>query len=357
MPINKSTNFTGQSFFIGLDVHKKSWSVNIRTLGLQVAQFVQDPNPQLLVRYLEKKFPNGDFYSAYEAGFCGTYIHNSLCHSGIKNIIVHPADLPQTDKQKKNKTDLHDSNAIARYLEAGLLKSIYVMPTDQQQRRALYRLRETQVKEVTRSSNRLRSFINYHNISIPDCFPKVGYIANRFLDLLGKSKSLTTDEGYFSLNHYVDELRYQRAKLLETTKKLRTCVISAYSSQYHSAISVPGIGPITAAALLCEIGDFKRFNDNPDEYTSFLGLRPSERSSGETIQSIRMQPRCNRHLRPLLIESAWVAIRTSPVFLAYYKKHVIKNPKKAIVKVAKKLAMIVRGVITKQTAFNPNYGF
>lgn len=56
MPYNKSTNFMGQSFFIGLDVHKKSWSVNIRTLGLQVAQFVQDPNPRRLVRYLEKNF-------------------------------------------------------------------------------------------------------------------------------------------------------------------------------------------------------------------------------------------------------------------------------------------------------------
>lgn len=356
MPNNKSTDFTGQSFFIGLDVHKKSWSVNIRTLGLQVAQFVQDPGPLQLARYLEKKFPNGDFYSAYEAGFCGTYIHNSLCQAGIKNIIVHPADLPQTDKQKKNKTDLHDSNAIARYLEAGLLNSIYVMPTDQQQRRALYRLRETRVKEVTRCSNRLRSFINYHNIPVPEHFPMVGYIAKRFLDLLIQPGSLT-EEGYFSLNHYVEELRYQRAKLLEATKKLRTCVILVHNVQYQSAISVPGIGPIIAAALLCEIGDFKRFNDNPDEYTSFLGLRPCERSSGETIQSIRMQPRCNRHLRPLLIEAAWVAVRTCPVFLAYYKKHVIKNPKKAIVKVAKKLAMIVRGVITKQTTYNPNYGF
>lgn len=356
MPYNKSTNFMGQTFFIGLDVHKKSWSVNIRTLGLQVAQFVQDPNPQQLVRYLENRFPNGDFHSAYEAGFCGTYIHNSLCQAGIKNIIVHPADLPQTDKQKKNKTDLHDSNAIARYLEAGLLNSIYVMPTDQQQRRALYRLRETRVKEVTRFSNRLRSFINYHNIPVPEHFPAVGYIANRFLELLIQTRSLT-EEGYFSLNNYVEELRHQRAQLLEITKRLRTCVTKYYNVQYDSALSVPGIGPITAAALFCEIGDFKRFDNDPDEYASFLGLRPCERSSGETIQSIKMQPRCNRHLRPLLIEAAWVAIRKCPVFLAYYKKHVIKNPKKAIVKVAKKLAMIVKGVVTKETIYSPNYGF
>ncbi len=353
MPDNKTTDFTGQPFYVGLDVHKKSWSVTVRTSGLEVAHFIQVPNTSQLARYLKRRYPGADFRSAYEAGFCGTGIHNSLCKAGVNNIIVNPADLPQTDKQKKNKTDLHDSRAIARYLEAGLLKSIYVMPIDQQQRRSLFRLREVKVKEVTRCSNRLRSFINYHNIAVPELFPQQGYIANRFLDSLSQV-NLLTEEGRYSLNQYVEELKYQRKKLHEITKRLRACILSVYKNQYQNALSVPGIGPITAAGLFCEIGDFSRFND-PDQYASYLGLMPSERSSGETIHLVKLQPRCNTHLRPMLIEAAWVAIRKCPVLLAYYKKHVGRNEKNAIVKVARKLALIVKGVVTHKTTYDPNH--
>src|ERR1700735_3672254 len=98
-----SIDFSGQKFYAGLDVHKKSWTVTVRSLGRQVAHFTQPPGAKTLSATLKSKFPGGDFYSAYEAGFCGTTHHELLCQSGIKNIIVHPADIPSTDKQKKNK--------------------------------------------------------------------------------------------------------------------------------------------------------------------------------------------------------------------------------------------------------------
>jgi transposase len=119
-------------------------------------------------------------------------------------------------------------------------------------------------------------------------------------------------------------------------------------------LTVPGIGPITAIALLAEIGDFKRF-DNPHEFTSYLGLIPAEQSSGETVYSKRIQSRCNVYLRPLLIEAAWTAIRNSPTLLAYYKKHISRDNKKAIVKVARKLALTAKAVAVKQTAYRESY--
>ncbi len=138
---NKSINFAGQSFYIGIDVHKKSWAVTIRALNIELAHFSQAPNVDQLLWYLQTRFPEGNFFSAYEAGFCGTSFHYALCKAGIKNMIIHPADLPQSDKHRKNKTDLHDSRAVARYLEAGVLSGIHILPTDQQERRALYRPR------------------------------------------------------------------------------------------------------------------------------------------------------------------------------------------------------------------------
>lgn len=71
---------------------------------------------------------------------------------------------------------------------------------------------------------------------------------------------------------------------------------------------MPGYGPIVCAALLAEIGDFTRFED-PDDYCSYLGLLPWSDSSGENIRTKGIQPRCNKHLRYLLIEAAWSGIR------------------------------------------------
>ena len=86
--INKSTDFTDQPFFIGIDVHKKSWTVSIRTLDIEVGHFTQEADTGQLARYLHSRYSGGKFFSAYEAGFCGTSPHHALCKSGIENIII-----------------------------------------------------------------------------------------------------------------------------------------------------------------------------------------------------------------------------------------------------------------------------
>ena len=123
---------------------------------------------------------------------------------------------------------------------------------------------------------------------------------------------------------------------------------------YQSLLTVPGIGPIVASALLSEIGDFARF-DSPAEYCSFIGLLPWEHSSGEKTYSKGMQPRCNKHLRPLLIEASWVAIRKEPLLLKYYRRHAVRNNKHAIIKVARKLALIAKGVAQKLQDYQSSY--
>ena len=143
MPVtSKFTDFSGQYFYIGIDVHKKSWTVTVRSLNIELVHFSQAPDAVQLSHYLHKRFPGGCFFSAYEAGFCGTSNHHALCAAGIKYIIIHAADLPESDKEKKNKTDLNDSRAVAKYLESGILTGIYIMPDDQQERRSLYRCRQ-----------------------------------------------------------------------------------------------------------------------------------------------------------------------------------------------------------------------
>jgi len=105
MPTRKlqnSDDFQEQKFYVGIDVHKKSWSVVVRSLGLLVDHFTQPPSVRTLVNRLQHKFPGGEFYSSYEAGFSGTSMHEQLCRFGVKNIVVHPGDIPRTDKENKN---------------------------------------------------------------------------------------------------------------------------------------------------------------------------------------------------------------------------------------------------------------
>jgi len=351
--LQKSIDFKGQNFYVGLDVHKKSWAVTIRSMGIQVAHFTQPPGAEALVRYLQKTFPGGCYHSAYEAGFCGTGIHEQLCKLGINNIVVHAADIPSTDKQKKNKTDLHDSRAIAEHLQKGNLKAIYLLSRERQELRSLFRLREGKVRDVVRANNRLKSAMQYFGIELPETINRKAYLSLKALAWL-EDYGMKSPAGKITLQQYVCELKYQRAQLYQLTCLLRKQIQDTDLQSYEYLLSVPGIGGITSIGLIAEIADFTRFDD-PDEYCSMLGLCPWEDSSGDTIKTKGMQPRCNRHLRPLLIEASWMAIRKSPALFAYYSKHAAKNNKAAIVKVARRLALIARAVVIKQQPYQADY--
>jgi transposase len=351
--ISKIIDFTGQNFYVGLDVHKKSWYVTVRSLDMEVARFTQPPSPDALVKTLKEKFPGGDYYSAYEAGFCGTSYHEQLCHLGIKNIIVHPADVPITDKQKKNKTDLHDSRNIAQQLEKKTMHGIHIMPREQQELRSLFRLRESRVKDVTRSNNRLKGFMMYFGIQVPPSLKKKEYLSKRILEWLS-ALELSTEAGRLSKEELIKELKHQREQEFKITKQLRIYVQTFFADDYKHLLSVPGIGSITAIALLSEIGNFSRFDD-PDQYISYLGITPWNDSTGEDLRTKGIQPRCNKHLRPLLIEASWTAIRTAPELFAYYSKHAVKDNKHAIVKVARRLALIAKGVVLNKEDYQADY--
>lgn len=351
--LQNSTDYEGQKFYIGLDVHKKSWAVTVRSLERQVTHFTQPPGAETLSKTLKKRFPGGVFYSAYEAGFCGTVAHEQLCKHGITNIIVNPSDVPSTDKQKKTKTDIHDSRLIAENLEKKNLHGIYVFTQEQQQLRSLYRLRESKVREKIRANNRLKSFLFYYSIQVPASISTREFISQKVLTWL-QNLELSSTAGNLTLQELIAELRHQRQQECRITKLLRQQVEAHHAEDYKRLLTVPGIGPITAMAMLSETGNLSRF-DNPDEYTSYLGLMPWDESSGDKVKTKGIQPRCNKHLRPLLVEASWVAIRISTELRTYYNKHAAKNNKHAIIKVARKLALIAKGVVLNKEDYKEDY--
>ncbi len=160
-------NFAGQTFFVGLDVHKKQWTVAIRTQGILVQRMSMNPSPKELRRFLDRTYPGGTYQSVYEAGFCGFWIHQQLLEQGIENSVVHPPDVPPSDKERKGKNDRRDARKLSRELENRSLTGIAVPSEPEQHLRSLCRLRERHIRSLTRVKNRIKGHLHFYGVVPP----------------------------------------------------------------------------------------------------------------------------------------------------------------------------------------------
>ncbi|MBN2424920.1 MAG: hypothetical protein JXR46_03495 [Calditrichaceae bacterium] len=102
---NRSLNFSGQTFYIGLDIHKRKWVVTIRNNKTELKTYSMDLFPEQLKQSMSKHYPGGRYVSAYEAGYFGFWTHRKLTQLGFKNIVFNAADKPTSHKEKVVKTD------------------------------------------------------------------------------------------------------------------------------------------------------------------------------------------------------------------------------------------------------------
>ena len=343
-------DFIGQNIYVGFDVHLKSWKVTIMTEELTHKTFSQSPKPELLYNYLTKNFPGGTYHSAYEAGFCGYWIHNKLKSYGINSIVVNAADIPTTDKEKVQKEDARDSRKIARSLRSGDLIAIHVPCLKTLDDRSLMRTRTALVKDLVRNKNRTKSFLYFHGIDIPESFSKQTVWSKYFIDWLGKIE-MQEKSGKEALNAIVGASTDLRASVLRVTKQIKEL---SKTKEYQEAVtllrSIPGIGLITAMIILTELETINRF-ESFDQLCGFIGLIPSTKSSGENDAMGDITRRGHSVLRSSIIESAWMAARLDPALAKSYHDYCKRmEPNKAIVRIAKKLLSRIRYVLkNKQT--------
>jgi len=345
-------DFSGQNIFVGFDVHLKDWKVTIMSETLVFKTFSQPPEPKALHSYLVDNFPGGNYYSAYEAGFCGYWIHNQLISLGIKSIVVNPADIPTTNKEKVQKEDKRDSRKIARSLKAGELIAIYVPSEKTLEDRAFLRTRKMLTKDLSRYKSRIKSFLYFHGIEFPPAFKNPqSHWSKQFIIWL-ESIPMVHNTGKQSLFALINESKHLRESLLGVTKQVRLLSRSeAYQEQVKLLQSVPGIGLITAMTLLTELENIERFN-NIDQLCSLIGLVPSTNSSGEKEQIGDITPRGHKVLRSAIIESAWVAARIDPALLICYHNYCKRmEPNQAIIRIAKKLISRIRYVIKNKQPY------
>lgn len=327
-------SFEGQTFFCGIDVHKKSWTVTLMTDDITLKTFSQNPDSGLLKRYLDRNYPGGHFIAGYEAGYFGFGIQRQFSAMGIDCQVLHAADIPTTHKEKDQKADPRDSKKIARTLRTEAGQCIWIPTPKQELDRQLIRTRKKFVIKMARVKNQIKSFLVIHSIPYPSDYKESARWSSKFVQWLGQVK-LAEESGSQAFVSYYNELVFLRSELARIDRQIKRMAESEqYRDVFKKLMCVAGIGHVTAMTFLTEIGDITRFKDT-DHLKSYVGLIPRSHSSGENDRQGRMTNRANPHLRSLVVEMAWIAIRRDPVYLHKFQSYCRKTkPNKAIIRIA-----------------------
>lgn len=347
-------SFKGQKIFIGIDVHKKKWSVSCVTDGGYEHTYSQKASASDLATFLNRNFPGGEYHAVYEAGFTGFSTYYALEECSIDCIVIHPADVPTTQYEEVMKTDSIDSMKLAKSLRAGLLRGIYVREVENLDDRAVVRLRTIIRKEGVRYKIRAKHLLMSNGVEIPDIYQKNGARWTGALIKWMREEVKLLSSTRLSLDMLLDQVENARKSMLGATRQLRNLSRSdKYKERYNRLLTIPGIGAVVAMALLTEIYDFSRFS-NERQFAHYLGLIPTCHNSGEKIVHGEKTFRGNKELGPMLIEAAWVATRRDVGLGSAYGRYCLRmTPHKAIVRIARKLSNIIFSVMKTNTDYVP----
>ena len=339
------------TIYAGIDVHKRSWEVQCMSDHIVLKRFnLTTPNADRLATLLKMQYPNMKLKCAYEAGFCGFGIQRQLEMLGIETIVVHPADIPTTDWEKRHKTDPIDCKKIANGLRSKMIKGIYIPSEDQTRDRSIVRYRYTIASDLRRVKNRITSHLDFFGIN-PSA-DQHSYWSKAYIRQL---QALAEELSDHTLLTMVEHLCIQRDLLAKSMRELRLMTKSEkYKDKVGLLRSIPGVGLLTIMVYITEIGDVSRFK-NDDHYYSYLGFVPGSRSSGETQRIGKLTKRGNKRVRTALVLSAWMSIRSCPEMLRLYETYRSNNmpANKAIIKIARKLSLIMKALIRDRKKYNP----
>lgn len=345
-------SFKGQNIYVGIDVHLRSWSVTILSETSVLKRMSQGADPDALHGFLASHYPEAEYPSVYEAGFCGFWIHDRLTELRIHNIVVNSADVPTMGSEKLRKTDAVYSNKLAVSLRARRLKGIYTPDSEALEIRSLIRLKNSITKDTARQKNRIKSQLRYLGIEIPAEYlePHSNW-SKRFLNWL-KEVDMRTPSGRHSLDILIMQFEALRKQKAEMTRKLRELShTERFEETLKLLMSVPGIGQTTGLALISEIVDITRFA-NVEQLAAYVGMIPMCHSSGDHAGVGDITLRKHAILRSNIIEAAWVAIRKDEAMqLCYLNNCKRMVPSKAIVKAARKLVNRIYFVLKRRQPY------
>lgn len=291
------------SKYVGLDTHKETVAVAVGdAIGGKARYYGEIANTPEAIRKLVKKLcPDGEVISfCYEAGPCGYEIYRQISQLGHHCSVVAPSLIP-TKPGERVKTDRRDSEKLSRLDRAGELTAVWVPDQEQEAMRDLTRAREDMKGLERITKQRLNAFLlRYGRIYESG---KSRWTQAHFRWMEGLKFDVTVQQIVFQ--EYVDAVKQAEARVAGLEKEMEKALEHwVLAPAVEALMALRGIKLITAMTVMAELGDITRF-DSPRQLMSFLGLVPSEASSGQTRRQGGITKTGNSHVRRVLVESGW----------------------------------------------------
>jgi transposase len=290
--------------FVGMDVHRKDIAVAMLVEGQPGPVEWRVANEPSAVRRLAKKLQReggGPVHCVYEAGPCGYALQRQLQELGLECDVVAPSMIPIRPGEKI-KTDRRDARKLAELGRAGLLTVVHPPSEDEEAVRDLCRGRDDARLDLMRARHRLGKFLLRRGRVFGHGNQRAWSQAHRWW--LGQQAFERIAERVMFEDYL---LAVEQTEARRRSLKLHLGDV-AREPRYAESVGwlrcFSGIDTITAITLLAELHDFRRFR-SPSQLMAYLGLVPSEYSSGPRQQRGGITHTGNRHVRRLLIEAAW----------------------------------------------------
>ena len=340
--------------FAGLDVDKKSISVTFSSHQQGFIRSLHMPySVEHLLKHVRKNFAGQKVAFVYEAGPTGYGLYDGLAAQDYKCLVAAPSMIPRAPGQRV-KTNRLDSRGLSENLRGGQLKSIHVPSQLYRELRHLTQLRDTLVSEVMAMKQRIKSLLLFEGIA----FPVAPAGSQWSLKVKAKLRKIDCSASVrFKLDQLLDNVEFSEKQVVKVTKEIRRfCQNDPELSQcIKYMMSVCGIGWIVASQLLARIGDWREIN-NVRQLGAFLGLVPTENSTGEKTDRGSITHAGDARLRSKLIQASWSAIRQDGELREFFRSVCQRHPRSvgprvAIVAVARKLRARISAVLMEQRLY------
>jgi transposase len=352
----RDQSFVPQDYdlFGGLDVDKRSISVTFTNHQGFLRSLHMPYSAEYLLNHVRKHFPGQKVVFAYEAGPTGYGLYDGIVSQGYRCLVVSPSMIPRAPGQKV-KTNRLDSRGLSENLRGGQLKSIHVPTEIYRELRHLTQLRDTFVSEMVASKQRIKSLLLFEGISFP---PAPAGRGQWSLAVRAKLRKLQCSRSVrFKLDQLLENVEFSEKQALKTTREIRRfCREDSELSQcIECLMSIPGIGWIVASQLLARIGNWRELK-NIRQLAGFLGLAPTENSTGERTERGSITHSGDGRLRSKLVQASWSAIRQDAELREFFRSVCQTHPRNiaprvAIVAVARKLGVRISVVLMQQRPY------
>ena len=291
------------SAYVGLDVHKDTIAVAVALPGREEAEYRGEMKNQRksLLRLIRSLSPHGEVVSfCYEAGPCGYGVYREIIETGHHCEVVAPSLIPRRAGERV-KTDRRDAVKLARLHRSGELTAVWVPDEEQEAMRDLTRAREDMKAIELKARQRLGAFMLRHGRVYRS--GKSRWTQQHFRWLEEQKFEHPMQQVVFQ--EYVDTVTEARRRVVGLEGQMREA-LERWSLRpvVEGLMALRGVDVVTAMTVLAEVGDLTRF-DSPRKLMSFLGLVPSEHSSGGRRRQGGITKTGNGHVRRVLVEAAW----------------------------------------------------